>query len=338
MLGWIGPEKPRRSTQRLGSQENNSMNNEIFPVVFFVGFGLVLLLLLLVLSVRNFKRAGEEAPDWLWLTLFCVLVPFIAFFVSIDRIKKRKAAQIREVAEQRKRAEERQEAEKHALAVRFTNRVARLTTLASESMQTASSLPKLVQVADSTLDVAEQEFQDGAFAPFWDAVEKTANHLAELESVIQKLIQNSTFYKEEAVSLATPLPPFQLGLQTLPDASHTAERMRSVVRRAQRDFHFASIYEQRKTNQLLFAGFQTLGHAINELGDRLDASLADLSSSVGIGISDLVSGQERLKSTVVSELTLSREQAAKDAATQRENQSKELNMLNNIQRRRRPGI
>jgi len=32
------------------------------------------------------------------------------------------------------------------------------------------------------------------------------------------------------------------------------------------------IYEQRKTNQLLVAGFGNLAHAINDLGDRLDTS------------------------------------------------------------------
>ena len=88
---------------------------------------------------------------------------------------------------------------------------------------------------------------------------------------MQRLIQNSHFYTEEAPKLETPPPPFQLGLQTLPDASHTANRMRAVVRRAQKDFHFATIYEQRKTNQLLVAGFSSLGQAINELGDRLDS-------------------------------------------------------------------
>ena len=241
---------------------------------------------------------------------------------ELDRKQREREEQARRVAEQQR-----------ALAVR-------LNDLVSDSTRTAATLPNLVRSAETTIDLAEQEFEDGAFAPFWDAVEQAANKLASFEATIQKLIQNSSFYTGEAPKLQTPPPPFQLGLETLPDASHTANRMRAVVRRAQKDFHFATIYEQRKTNQLLVAGFSTLGHAINELGDRLDSSLERLASSVSIGISDLASditsAQERMTSKLSAELELSREQAATDSEAQREHERKEEEMLDNIQRRRRP--
>lgn len=225
-------------------------------------------------------------------------------------------------AENQKRAEESRQAEQHTLALR-------LVTLVSDSVQTASTLPQLVRESESALDSAEQEFSDGAFAPFWDAVETAATRLATFNNTVQQLIQNSTFHRSESSKLDTRPAPFQLGVDTLPDASHTAHRMRSVVRRAQKDFHFATIYEQRKTNQLLVAGFSTLGQAINELGDRLDSSLESLASSISIAISDQTSA-------LVSELETSREQAASDSAAQREHESKEREMLDNIQRRRKP--
>jgi hypothetical protein len=112
--------------------------------------------------------------------------------------------------------------------------------------------------------------------------------------------------------------------------------MRGIVRRAQKDFQFASIYEQRKTNQLLVGGFASLAQAINQLGDRLQSSLESLATSISISVSDLVSAQEAAASALASELQLSREQALEDSDARREHERQERGMLDNLQRRRRP--
>jgi len=193
----------------------------------------------------------------------------------------------------------------------------RLTSLLGDSKTTAASLPKLIQSAEISLDTAEREFEEGIFAPFWDAVEDAANALAGVSANINTIISNSSSYSTETSQLDTPAPPFELGIRTLPDASHTANRMRTIVRRAQKNFQFATIYEQRKTNRILVAGFSSLGQAIDGLGDNLATAM------------------ERLGETFAAEFQITRDQAAEDSTARRDHERQELEMLDNIQRRKK---
>jgi methyl-accepting chemotaxis protein len=56
--------------------------------------------------------------------------------------------------------------------------------------------------------------------------------------------------------------------------------MKAMVRKAQCDFQFAIIYEQRKTNKILIAGFTNLAQALEGMGDRISASIDSLSGLV----------------------------------------------------------
>lgn len=307
------------------------------------------------LGVRNLKQVGRS-PHLMWFSLICCPVSFFLIIWSFYLVKQKKTLdrlqQIKEEeqrrkeeedrpkreAENRKRAAEQHEVQQRSLALR-------LTSLISDSNQIVARLPNLVRDAENTIDRAEREFRERAYTPFWEVVEQAAEKLAYFEAEIQSLIQTSKSYKEQALQLDTAPPLFQIGIHTLPDASHTVSRLRSVVRQAQKDFQFATIYkqcemidEQRKTNHLLAAGFSRLGQAIDGLGDRLDSSMAKLAYSVHMDISDLTSKVE-------SEHGKTRKQAASDSADQRkiskdqrESQNEANEMLDNIQRRRKPNL
>ena len=70
--------------------------------------------------------------------------------------------------------------------------------------------------------------------------------------------------------------------------------MKAIVRTAQRDFQFATIFEQRKTNQILVAGFTNLGQALDQMTRQLSQSINDLSDSVDSMTSTLNSMDSRL--------------------------------------------
>ncbi len=80
--------------------------------------------------------------------------------------------------------------------------------------------------------------------------------------------------------LGEPVVPYSLNLSILPDASPTAQRLRTVARKGETDLAFAQIYLQMRTNKILVAGFSTLGSAISVLGDRIEESFANLSNVV----------------------------------------------------------
>ena len=128
--------------------------------------------------------------------------------------------------------------------------------------------------ADAALDQAEVEFADGAFAPFWDEIEAAANCLARVDEAVREIASVSEHYWDHTAKLDEPPPPLMIDPSSLPDIEGIAERLQSVVCPAQRDFQFATIFEQRKTNQLLVNGFGTLAWAIAEISDRLSRSLS----------------------------------------------------------------
>jgi hypothetical protein len=62
----------------------------------------------------------------------------------------------------------------------------------------------------------------------------------------------------------------------VPAGQPIADRLRGVVRKGQTSFQFATIYEQRRTNQILIAGFVTLGDALERLRTQIANDLGDL--------------------------------------------------------------
>jgi hypothetical protein len=145
--------------------------------------------------------------------------------------------------------------------------------------------------AERFLEAADKDFTDGAFAPFWDQIERAANELAAYKNSVEQLGRCVHVYQREALLLentSDAVPALQLGDHKLPDARPSVERFSALVRKAQTNFQFAMIYEQRKTNQLLYAGFGTLGAAIYALGESVNLSLTTLSKSMNRRLDNLL--------------------------------------------------
>lgn len=160
--------------------------------------------------------------------------------------------------------------------VRGLETVEEMNRLVVSSSNALGSLPAVLGEAERALDAADDEFQEGAFGPFWDEVERAATRLATFHNTIAQIVENAAQHRQACVTLPGRIRPFELRRESLPDARRTAARMREIVRMAQKNFQFATIYEQRKTNQLLVAGFSSLGQAIGEMSTRLDTALERL--------------------------------------------------------------
>jgi hypothetical protein len=126
---------------------------------------------------------------------------------------------------------------------------------------------------------------------------------------VQTIDRIAVKYQQGVPTLPMSMPSFSLPISQLPDARPATTRLASLVRKAQKDFHFATIYEQRKTNRILIAGFGTLASAISELGDMISSSLDDLSSTLHVSLDNILRKQDE-----------------------------QTSMLDNIQRRRKPKL
>ena len=218
----------------------------------------------------------------------------------------------------------------------------KMITLGNQSMVIFESMPNLLHSAESYLDQAEVEFSNGAFAPFWDCIENAAKTLGNFYEGVDHIKDNLSRYGKLVKEYEDTAPSFPLEHQSVSKlgvATTSAQRMQSIVRKAQRDFQFATIYEQRKTNQILVAGFTNLGQALQDMTRELTASIDDLARSIE-GMASTFDGSLRAIHSRVGDVaeaasrSLDKASKARSEASVRE--EKVLNMLDNIQRGRRP--
>jgi len=213
-------------------------------------------------------------------------------------------------------------------------------------------VPQRLLRVERNLDQAESDFNEGVFAPFWDSIERAVFELCQADEKINEINDCSSSYTHAIDEYRGTIPEFPVdrnAVSKLAAASaDTATRMRQIVRAAQRNFQFASIYEQRKTNQLLVAGFKNLAQAIDQIGWQISTSIDNLAQSVeslGTPISDLHSQIGASLQGIYSELgdiaeeerqhRSNFEQVASEASAR---EKKALHMLDNIQHGRRPSL
>lgn len=258
--------------------------------------------------------------------------------------KQQKAAEAnrqREAEERKRKEEERKRKEEERLKEKaLLNKLRQIHSLYNNSR------PLLLQ-ASKHLDQAEIEFQERVFAPFWDQVEHATNNLAVYHSMISEMNQEVASYQRAVGELPMRMPPVGLAIGELPSTEEVASRLYNIVRRAQSDHQFADIYEMRKANKILSAGFKSLETAIYSVGEHLHSELSLLSEVVEHGLSEIVNrieDQSTMNNELCEEHRTFVEEMFKSSATERTKHHENLlakldeqsQMLDNIQRRRKP--
>jgi hypothetical protein len=177
-----------------------------------------------------------------------------------------------------------------------------IRSMLTNSERLVRHMPKNVSLAEQALDNAIIEYNDGAFSPFWDEIEKSVKSLALFQVDVNRVLLQSKEYKERSKNYDPEvLPLFHVTAFNFPNPTKTQFRLKSIVREAQKNFQFATIYEQRKTNQILVKGFGSLAEAISEMGGRIATSIDALADVVEIGFADQNMAIEGVAQDVPSE-------------------------------------
>jgi hypothetical protein len=112
--------------------------------------------------------------------------------------------------------------------------------------------------------------------------------------------------------------------------------MKAIVRVAQRDHDFASIYEMRRTNQILISGFTSLTQALDQMSYQVTSSVGSLVYSVDAMTTEHRKGIDAIHSQI-GESTESSEryynEAMMEAADRASREEKVIKMLEGIQSR-----
>jgi hypothetical protein len=291
--------------------------------------------------------------------LFFIFAYYLSNYqAKVDAI----AIKTKEEERKRKEAEEHERKQKESHHQKMTGIVQALNNQVISIKELYGEILDSGSIADNALNTAGDEFYGGYYAPFWDEIEVATNQLASCNNYLHKINSHVDKYwsqiqdldKEYSGQVKSCVLP-----GTLPDLQGTAKRLATTVRMAQRNFEFSTIYEQRKTNKLLYEGFSNLGDAIYSLGDRITDSLNDLSHNLDSSLSDIISStneNSRIISDNIQEQTRRLDEHAEqqrsyesDSLRNQSGQQKTLEQqkrvldsqnrrINNIQRGRKPGL
>jgi hypothetical protein len=228
--------------------------------------------------------------------------------------------------------------------------LAKLKHVAAEVQRAVSSLSIILGKVEMALDRAQDELKSGLYSPFWEAIEGATSAVQLFDSTLSSIELKLAEYRIQAAQVGSDAPSLSIGVSVLPDPANTRRRLIALYREAQKDPHFAIVYEQRRTNAILIAGFRSLGQAIEGLGDRITDAIDRLSDSLDCRLVSLESSLESVaavareqSAALRTELQQSHDaneavihQLRQDAEARSEDGRLALRMLDNIQRGRKP--
>lgn len=288
--------------------------------------------------VEGTERQGLNVANGVfWLCIIGGAI--IGFFVSLAKEEKKEAKRQDAEQERRLQAEERERLEQN-------NIQSSLVRTAEASLNLFESMPVCLLTSEQFLDQAERDFGEGAFSPFWSSIEKAMAQLGAFDDGVRLIATNINSFGELTKRYKATSPQFPIAIdsvRSMAAANTTVERLNTIVRKAQRNFQFATIYEQRKTNQLLAAGFTTLAQALDGMGQRIASSIDSLGGQIS-EMSDMLESSlgaigKQLQATneSLTESINALHSTTKTAASESKVRAdRQWEALDNIQRHRKP--
>jgi tetratricopeptide (TPR) repeat protein len=262
----------------------------------------------------------------IWGLVLLIKMPF-------KQAKERKREREREERE-RRLEEERKQEEREKHRQKQEQIYQRMKELGENSLSAFESLPKYLESAASYLNRAEQDFSDNALSPFWESIENAYIQLGNFNEGMHNIRAKLSNYESLAKEYESNIPAFALSRNSINklDKSYPIyERANELVRKAQKNPDFANIYEMRRTQKILIAGFSNLSEAINNMGREIKGSINDLSESMNSTYSRL----DDLKNTVevqTNEIKAIDETERQENEGRKKREEKALNMLDDLHR------
>ena len=214
--------------------------------------------------------------------LFTVLLVIILVAIGTN-LRELAATHKRKQAAERA-APENRDGERKQETERQEDYAASLVQNCQESRDNFEPLRRHLLAAEESLDEAETRFREGAFALFWDSIEQAVRELGNFDTRVQSITSRLIAYNALLKQPAGQPPQFFIDgdcVAKLAASARTAERLRSIVYKAQCNTEFAAIYEQRRTRAISIAGFATLANALALMSSQLQTSVGQLASSAG---------------------------------------------------------
>lgn len=199
------------------------------------------------------------------------------------------------------------------------------------------SLPALLDRAAFHVSRAEIELKDDSVGAFWDEVENATRCFAQYSNGVEAISSISENHAKRRAALPVQYQPEPLALQALADGEHIVLRMGKLVKQARRNPQWESIFQQRRTNDILVHGFHNLGNALETLQEAIASRFNDLAETLHSSLENLASDYSSALSQDMNQLMSahsenSREQR-KFEQTIRANADRAVDVLESMEKR-----
>lgn len=271
------------------------------------------------------------------LSVALVIALIYGLYVLVKKVRDDAALAEREAKEEEAAAE----AERIRAQDQMKRDAQDMEYLCVESIDTFQKLPGFLLRAEEHLDQAGVDLEENVPSPFWDSIEGTIEQLSAFEGGVRKIGANSQKYfsLKRGVDLEVARFPIdRSAIKGIQAAKLTEERMQNLVRLAHKVKDFPLVYEHRKTNKILVAGFSNLSVALNDLGNKIVIAVNELESTLASKLDDvhsaILDGNDSLEN-IASGVSSINSRIDGIQHTQKAQFDQALSMLDNIQRRRK---
>lgn len=166
-----------------------------------------------------------------------------------------------------------------------------LNNMLKVSTGLVQELPDLLKQATASLLRAKTEFSSNAFSPYWDCIEQSTRHLATFNNNIQQIRNYADQYYRILHEQKHNFPSFFPEREIFPDSAPVINELNTVVRPGLTNFQFATIWEHRKTQNILIHGFGTLGDAISNMAASISSSISQLHGTISSNTAQMIDQQ-----------------------------------------------
>lgn len=153
-------------------------------------------------------------------------------------------------------------------------------SLVSDADRAVDQMGVAIREAEAGLARADVEFNQGAFAPFWDAVEGATSSIAAYRDLAALIERKAREYNSTLATRQHTFGRFPVDTSRFPAIANTLADYARTVRRGQTNIDFATIYEHRATRAVLIEGFGNLAAALH----GISAAVVDAVQAVQVTI------------------------------------------------------
>ncbi|MDY7095405.1 MAG: hypothetical protein SX243_20705, partial [Acidobacteriota bacterium] len=157
-----------------------------------------------------------------------------------------------------------------------------------------------ISKVDAELAIAQRDFADRAFVPFWSAAEKAAKALDLYMAGTLEMAKQARLYEECLTGREHNFPAWNSEIEWLPVPEGYVEQIRVLLRRADQDYEFSSIHQQRVIQKILLVGFEEVGKAILHLEGEMVKSIEGLRRALKADLTRLIYSQEAIRKILVN--------------------------------------